>query len=121
MADAPAAPGTKGKVENSVLQAVISFICGIYTIYWAWVRADELNTYLGKPAINKMLIFPGCFLCGIPVIIAMWFAAKATAEAEMKAGTSSKDDSVLYFILLFLIAPIGIWMVQEKLNAVWQK
>jgi hypothetical protein len=123
MADTPApAPGTKGKVENSVLQAVIAFVtCGIYSIYWLWVRSDELNAYLGKPAINKMLIFPGCFACGIPPLIAMWFLAKAASDAEMKAGTSSKDDSVLYFILLLLIAPVGIWMVQEKLNAVWQK
>ena len=121
MADTPAPPGSKGKVENSILQAVITFICGIYGIYWLWVRSDELNAYLGKAAINKMLIFPGCFACGIPPIIAMWYLAKATAEAEMKAGTSTKDDSVLYFILLFLIIPVGIWMVQEKLNAVWQK
>jgi hypothetical protein len=121
MAD-PAPPGGKGKVENSILQAVISFLtCNIYGIYWVWVRSDELNAYLGKQAINKMLIFPGCFACNIPVIIAMWYLAKAAAEAEMKAGASTKDDSVLYFILLFLISPVGIWMVQEKLNAVWQK
>ena len=117
-----AAPaGSKGTVENSVMQAVITFVCGIYGIYWLWMRAEELNVYLGKPAINKMLIFPGCLACGIPTIIAMWFLAKAASDAEIKAGTSSKDDSILYFILLFLIAPVGIWMVQEKLNAVWQK
>jgi len=120
MADAPA-PGTKGKVENSVLQAVITFVCGIYGLYWLWMRAEEVNGYLGKPIVNKMLIFPGCFACGIPPLIALWFLAKATAEAEMKAGTSDKDESVVYFILLFLICPVGIWMVQEKLNAVWQK
>jgi hypothetical protein len=121
MVDAPAAPGSKGKVENSVMQAVITLLCGIYGLYWMWLRTEELNAYLGKEAVNKMLIFPGCFACGIPPIIAMWFLAKAASDAEIKAGTASKDDSVLYFILLFLIFPVGIWMVQEKLNAVWQK
>ncbi|MBI4566148.1 MAG: hypothetical protein HY716_15790 [Planctomycetes bacterium] len=115
------ANGEKGKVENSVLQAVITLICGFYGVYWSWLRAKELNDYLGKQAINPMLIFPGCFACFIPCIIAMWYLSKAAAEAEMKAGVAQKDDSVLYFVLLFLIFPLGIWMVQEKLNAVWQK
>ncbi|HTF58089.1 MAG TPA: DUF4234 domain-containing protein [Planctomycetota bacterium] len=120
MADTSAG-GAKGKVENSVMQAVITLVCGIYGLYWLWLRADEINAYFGKPIINKMLIFPGCFACGIPPIIAMFYLCKATADAESKAGTSTKDDSILYFILMFLLFPVGVWMVQEKLNAVWQK
>lgn len=123
MADAPAAggaaPGTKGKVENSVLQLLLSLIPG-YVIYWMWLRAKELNDYLGKQAINSMLIFPGCCLC-IPLYIGDWFMGKAVAEAEQKAGTSQKDDSLIYFLLLLFLYPVGVWMVQEKLNAVWKK
>lgn len=121
MADAPAAPGSKGKVENSIMQLVLTLVtCGIYAVYWSWLRAKELNAYLGKDAINPMLIFPGC-LCPPVLIVANYFIAKATAEAEQKAGTAQKDDTIIYFILLFLVNFVGVWMVQEKLNAVWQK
>jgi len=74
--------GEKGKVEQSVTQAVLALVtCGIYGIYWAWLRTKELNSYLGKQAINPMLIFPGC-LCFIAVIIGFWQLSKAAAEAE---------------------------------------
>lgn len=120
MADAPAA-GSKGKVENAVMQLVITLVtCGIYGVYWAWVRTKELNAYLGKEAVNPLLIFPGC-LCWPVMVVGLYFLAKAAAEAEMKAGTTQKDDTIIYFILLFLVNFVGVWMVQEKLNAVWQK
>ncbi len=120
MGDATAG-GVKGKVENSVMQLVLTLVtCGIYGVYWCWVRTKELNAYLGKQAINPMLIFPGC-LCFPVLIVGMYFIAKAAAEAEMKAGTSQKDDTIIYFLLLWLVSFVGVWMVQDKLNAVWQK
>jgi len=72
MADAPASPtlppnlpGSK-KVENPQTVLILGFVtCGIYCLYWMWLRTKEMNEYLGKQQINPMFVFPGC-ICGNP-------------------------------------------------------
>lgn len=68
MADAPAAPaapapssggGVKGKVENPTTVLILGFVtCGLYPLYWMWLRTKEVNDYLGEQRINPMFIFP---------------------------------------------------------------
>ncbi len=112
MPDAPAAGGGgKGEILDPLKQALFC-VCGLYELYWIWMRVKELNTYLGRQAINPLFI-----LC-CPAVC--WFLAKAVAEAEKKAGLNVPDQSLMDFLYMF--APFwGIMNIQKKLNAIWQK
>lgn len=128
MADAaaPAAPaasggGGKGKVENPTAVLILSFVtCGIYALYWLWLRVKEMNDYLGKQAVNPMFVFPGC-ICGPVIIYAEWLFVNGFEEMKAKAGLPAKDEKVLNMLLLFFIFPVGAYMIQQKLNEIWSK
>jgi len=127
MADAPAAPaapsggGAKGKVENPTTVLLLSlFTCGIYPLYWMWVRTKEVNDYLGEQRINPMLIFPGC-ICFVAIFYGIFLMLKALPDMQKKAGLEAKDEFVLHLVLFLFVAPVGIYMVQQKLNEIWAK
>lgn len=125
-AAAPAAPtsgggGAKGKVENPTTVLILGFVtCGIYCIYWMWVRAKEMNDYLGRQVINPLFVVPGC-LCGPLLIYVDYLYCWALPEMQKKAGIEAKDEKVMQLILMILLAPVGQYMVQQKLNEIWQK
>ena len=128
MADAPApapagaAPaGTKGKVEDPKMVLILGLVtCGLYAIYWMWLRTKEINTYLGEQRINPMFIIPGC-ICGPVVLYAMFLTCKALPDMQKKAGVEAKDEFVLHLILFLLLSPVGMYMYQQKLNEIWAK
>ncbi len=127
MADAPAAPaaaaggGEKGKVENPVTVLVLGLVtCGLYTIYWMWVRAKEMNAYLGKETVNPMFVIPGC-LCFPVVIYGEFLYCKGIPEMQKKGGVEAKDEFVLHFVLMLLLPYVGSYLIQQKLNELWSK
>ncbi len=120
---APAAPagGTKGKIESPTTVILLGFVtCGIYCLYWMWVRAKEMNAYLGREAVNPLFIIPGC-LCFPVLIYADFLFAKGLPEMQKQAGVEAKDEFVLHFILLLLLAPVGQFVIQQRLNELWSK
>jgi hypothetical protein len=127
MADAPATPslppnlpGSK-KVENPNTVLLLGFVtCGLYCLYWMWLRTKEMNEYLGKQQVNPMFVFPGC-ICGPLFIYADFLFAKGIPEMQKKAGVEAKDEFVMDLLLLVLLAPVGQYMIQQKLNAIWAK
>lgn len=126
MADKPAAGGgggggAKGKVENPITVLILGLVtCGLYSLYWMWVRTKEMNDYLGKQQVNPMFVMPGCFC--LPILIyAEFLFAKGVDEMTKKAGTSQKEDFLINFILFLVLTPVGQYMVQQKLNEIWQK
>ena len=125
-AAAPAAPssggGAKGKVENPTTVLILGLVtCGLYTVYWMWVRAKEMNDYLGRQVVNPLFIIPGC-ICGPLVIYADYLYCWALPEMQKKAGiTDAKDEKVLHLILMIFVPFVGSWMIQQKLNEIWQK
>jgi len=128
MADAAAAPaapssggGVKGKVENPTTVLILGLVtCGLYTIYWLWVRVKEMNDYLGKQAVNPMFVVPGC-LCFPVVLYADYLYIWAIPEMQQKAGVEAKDEKVLHLVLMLLLPYVGSYMVQQRLNEIWQK
>ena len=113
--------GPKGVVENPMNVLLYGFLtCGIYSIYWMYVRVKEMNAYLGREQVNPMFIFPGC-LC-FPLV---WYAdhlfAQGLPELQQKAGVPVKDDYIMDLLLLILLAPVGQYMIQQKLNEIWSR
>ena len=127
MADAPAAgaaapkiPGSE-KVVNPTTVLILGFVtCGLYSLYWMYLRVKEMNEYLGKQAVNPMFVFPGC-ICGPVLIYADFLFAKGLPEMQKKAGLEAKDEFIMDLLLLVLLAPVGQYMIQQKLNAIWAK
>ena len=127
MADAPAAgaapqiPGSE-KVVNPTTVLILGFVtCGLYGLYWMWIRVKEMNEYLGKQQVNPMFVFPGC-ICGPVVLYAMWLYVNGFPEMQKKAGiTDAKDEKILHLILMILLSPVGMYMVQQRLNELWAK
>jgi hypothetical protein len=125
MADAPAAGGggggspadqAKGMLENPVMVLILGFVtCGLFSLYWLWVRVKEMNAALGKQQVNPMLVFPGC-ICAPVMWYASWLYAQGFLELQKKKGGEVKDEVILHTILLILLAPVGQWMIQQKLN-----
>jgi hypothetical protein len=127
MADAPvaAAPagggGGKGKVENPTTVLILGFVtCGLYCLYWLWMRVKESNDYLGKQAVNPMFILPGC-ICAPVLIYGEWLFVNALPEMQKKAGVEAKDEKILHILLLVFLGPVGQYLIQQKLNEIWSK
>ncbi|HUR38049.1 MAG TPA: DUF4234 domain-containing protein [Planctomycetota bacterium] len=128
MADAPAAPaaapsggGVKGKVENPTTVLILGLVtCGLYPLYWMWLRTKEVNDYLGEQRINPMFVFPGC-LCFPVVLYAMFLMLKSLPDMQKKAGVEAKDELVLHLVLFLFISPVGMYLFQQKLNEIWSK
>jgi hypothetical protein len=126
MADAPAAgaapqiPGSE-KVVNPTTVLILGFVtCGLYCLYWMYLRVKEMNEYLGKQQVNPMFVFPGC-ICYPVMWYACWLYANGLPEMQKKAGVEAKDEKVVHALLLILLAPVGQWMIQQKLNELWAK
>ena len=113
--------GAKGVVENPMNVLLYGFLtCGIYSIYWTYLRVKEMNAYLGREQVNPMFIFPGCFCAPL-----VWYAdhlfAQGLPEMQRQAGVPVKDDYIMDLLLLIFLAPVGQYMIQQKLNEIWSR
>jgi hypothetical protein len=117
----PAGGGPKGVVENPMNVLIFGFLtCGIYTVYWMWLRVKEMNDYLGREQVNPMFIFPGC-LCPPFLVYPDHLFALGLPEMQKKAGVPVKDDYLMDLLLLIFLAPVAQYMIQIKLNEIWSK
>ena len=119
-APAPKIPGSERVVNPTTVLLLGLFTCGIYPIYWMWLRVKEMNEYLGKQQVNPMLVFPGC-ICFLAVLYGAWLYVNGIPEMQKKAGVEAKDEKVLHMVLLVLVMPVGMYMIQQKLNEIWAK
>lgn len=121
-AAAPAsAPGSKGKAENPTTVLILGLVtCGLYTLFWAWTRAKEMNTYLGREVVNPLFIVPGC-LCFPVAIYGYFLYCKNLPEMQKKAGIEPKDELALHLVLMILLPYVGSYLIQQRLNEIWAK
>ena len=119
--EAPKIPGSERVVNPTTVLLLGLFTCGIYPLYWMWLRVKEMNEYLGKQQVNPMFVFPGC-ICGPVLIYALWLYVNGIPEMQKKAGiTDAKDEKILHLILMILLSPVGMYMIQQRLNELWAK
>jgi len=67
-----------------------------------------------------MFVFPGC-ICGPVMIYAAWLYVNGLPEMQKKAGVEAKDEKILHLVLLIVLMPVGMYMIQQKLNELWAK
>ena len=110
--------GIKRPPINVILLALVT--CGIYGIYWNYTTANEINSALGRDAVNPVLAIVGS-LC-FPVF---WLYLKAVDPAMQEINTEVGKPAESRFLMWLLLSLVGIGMylyiyqVQTDLNDLW--
>jgi hypothetical protein len=118
------------KLRNPVNSAIFDLITfGIYGIYWYYQVNREMadlgrargTAELGDNPTNSLLaLIPGGLII-VPAVISMWNTCNRVLAALRLSGQAQPQfNNVLGFILLLLLAPVGVWYIQSELNKVWQ-
>lgn len=107
------------KIRSVVSVILLSiFTCGIYSIYWTYVMAEDLNQKEPKdPLMNYILaILLGFVTCGIYTIYWMY---KFYKKLDSVTG---ENNCVLNLILTLLFSSIvGSAIAQSSVNNMLQK
>ncbi len=100
---------------------------GIYAFFWWYFINREMRDFgqargtdLGQSPGNSVLAVTLGALIIVPAIVSLWRTSERLSKAQAVAGLTERASGPVTFLLLFLIAPVGIWYVQRELNKVWQ-
>ncbi|HEX6582212.1 MAG TPA: DUF4234 domain-containing protein [Thermoleophilaceae bacterium] len=129
MAEEVAIAGTdaRAKLRNPLGVVGLSIITlGIYYVFWWYFINREMrdfgrarNTDLGQSPGNSVLaITLGAFII-VPAIVSMWRTSDRIQRSQEVAGVDRPVIGPIIFILLLLLAPVGIWYAQNELNKAW--
>jgi hypothetical protein len=122
-----AGTGARAKIRNPLGVVGLSIITiGIYYIFWWYFINREMrdlgrarNVDLGQSPGNSVLaITLGAFII-VPAIVSAWRTSDRIQRTQEVAGVERAAPGPLIFVLLLLIAPVGIWYAQNELNKAW--
>ncbi|MEE0700289.1 MAG: DUF4234 domain-containing protein [Bacilli bacterium] len=106
--------------ERSIPVCILLTIvtCGIYGIIWFISLTDDARVVSGDERLSggKALLFT-IVTCGIYSIYWAYQMGKALNQAQVKAGKTPNDNSVLYLILSIIgLSIVGYCLMQSELN-----
>ena len=112
----------RGTVRNPVMVFLLSVVtCGIYGMYWYYATGNELKEYLDDPLLNPGLDLLLCIVCFPYAIYWFYKYGKLVHQAELKANIqNASDDSTLLVVLAIFAAWVSIFIMQGKLNKIWE-
>jgi Domain of unknown function (DUF4234) len=122
-----AGTGETAKVRNPLGVIGLSFITiGIYFFFWWYYINREMrdlgrarNVDLGQNPTNSVLaLIPGGLII-VPAVITEWTTCGRIERSQETVGIERRASGPIIFILLILIAPVGLWYAQSELNKVW--
>ena len=94
------------KQRNPIAVALLPFVTfGIYFVVWAVKTKGEMNQKGAKIPTAWLIIVP---------FVNIWWQWKYSEGVDQV--TSSNLSTVLAFILLFLLGPIGAAIIQDSFN-----
>lgn len=115
------------KKRGPIAVVLLGFVTlGIYFFFW-WYFVNREMRDLGRarqvdlgesPGQSTLAISLGALLI-IPALVTMWTTSERVARSQGAASLSERASGPVIFLLLFLIAPVGVWYVQRELNKVW--
>lgn len=115
------------KKRGPIAVVLLGFVTlGIYFFFW-WYFVNREMRDLGRarqvdlgesPGQSTLAISLGALLI-IPALVTMWTTSERVAKSQGTASLSERASGPVIFLLLFLIAPVGVWYVQRELNKVW--
>jgi Domain of unknown function (DUF4234) len=118
----------RAKLRNPLGVVGLSLITlGIYYAFWWYFINREMRdlgrargTDLGQSPGNSVLaITLGAFIV-VPAIVTAWRTSDRIQRSQQTAGVPNTAQGPLIFVLLLLIAPVGIWYAQNELNKAWE-
>lgn len=102
----------KRSVINVILFSILT--CGIYSIYWFYVTAEELNSAerTQEPLMNYIVaLLLGIITCGI---FEIYWTYKFFKKVDAYTG---KDNWLVNFLLsIFLTPVVGMALAQDNIN-----
>ena len=130
MAEEVAIAGTeaRAKLRNPLGVVGLSIITiGIYYIFWWYYINREMRDFgrakgtdLGQNPGNSVLAITLGALIIVPAIVTLWTTSDRVQRTQETAGVDRPASGPIFFILLLLIGPVGIWYVQNELNKAWR-
>ena len=115
------------KVRNPLGVVGLSLITlGIYFFFWWYFITREMRDHgqakgvdLGQSPGNSVLAVTLGALIIVPAIVSEWRTAGRIEASQEAVGLERRASGPIIFILLLLIAPVGLWYAQSELNKVW--
>jgi hypothetical protein len=111
----------KGQVRDTTMIILLGIVtCGWYGVYLNYVHCKEINTALGREAIN-----PTFGICSFFVPVAYYYIhclTGAFAELSHKTGKPPYKSEFVTWILTFFLGS-GVYLTyhaQAHLNSVWE-
>jgi hypothetical protein len=97
------------KNRSPIAVVLLSFITlGIYAWYWSVKTKTEMNSH----GTN----IPTAWIWLIPIVGQAWWYWKYSEGVEHITG--GKLSTILTFVLLFVVGPIGMAIIQDAFNKV---
>ena len=116
---------TTGAVkEKSIgLCVVLSLVtCGIYSIYWLYTIAHDLNDLCEsqnqeKGAEPGLVVVLSIVTCGIYLLYYLWKAGKMVSSLTRSNGHHPSDDSIVLMVLSILqLSLVSYCILQSHIN-----
>ena len=115
------------KVRNPLGVVGLSLITlGIYFFFWWYFINREMRDLgqakgvdLGQSPGNSVLAVTLGALIIVPAIVSEWRTGGRIEASQEAVGLERRASGPIIFILLLLIAPVGLWYAQRELNKVW--
>jgi hypothetical protein len=119
--------GERAKLRNPLGVVGLSLITlGIYYFFWWYFINREMrdfgrsrNADLGQNPGNSVLAVTLGALIVVPAIVSMWRTSDRIQRTQEVAGVDRGANGPIIFVLLLLIAPVGLWYAQSELNKAW--
>jgi hypothetical protein len=123
-----AGTGSTAKIRNPLGTVGLSIITiGIYYAFWWYFINREMRDLgrargadLGQNPGQSVLALTLGALIVVPAIVTLWRTPARIENAQEAVGIDRRVSGPIVFILLLLIAPVGIWYAQSELNKVWE-
>ena len=120
--------GATAKMRNPLGVVGLSLITiGIYFFFWWYFINREMRDLgrsrgrdLGQSPGNSVLAVTIGALVIVPAIVSEWRTSARIEAAQETVGLQNRVSGPIIFILLLLIAPVGLWYAQSELNKVWE-
>lgn len=110
--------------EKSIgLCVVLSLVtCGIYSIYWLYTIAHDLNDLCEsqnqeKGAEPGLVVILSIVTCGIYLLYYLWKAGKMVSSLTRSNGHHPSDDSIVLMVLSILqLSLVSYCILQSHIN-----
>jgi hypothetical protein len=93
------------------------FAIMVFAIYnlntFAFADISATTGEVSIPEVLKILLSFAFF----SLLICLWIVSKLLKREEQ---STAQDSSMVFYFILFLLFPIGVWVLQPKVNRVYQ-